>query len=135
MEATPVQTGHQGAGGGARKVNVPGMLARVPDHWHPSVIAALNGQHVLVVKMKGAFTWHRHAEADELFLVVRGGFRMEFRDRTVEVGAGELIVVPRGVQHRPVADEEAEVVLIEPAGTVNTGEVREARTVEAPEWL
>ncbi len=135
MQVTPVQTEHEGSEGRARKVNVTGMLARVPDHWHPRVVAALNGHHVLVVKMKGAFTWHRHAEADELFLVVRGGFRMEFRDRTVELAAGELIVVPRGVEHRPVADEEAEVVLIEPSGTVNTGDVREARTVEAPEWL
>jgi mannose-6-phosphate isomerase-like protein (cupin superfamily) len=117
------------------KVNVGDKLARVHDHWHPRVVAALNGQHVKVVKLEGAFTWHHHEHEDELFLVVRGRLRMEFRDGTLELAPGELVVVPRGVEHRPVADEEVEVLLVEPAGTLNTGNVREARTVDAPEWI
>lgn len=117
------------------KVSLAEKLALVHDHWHPRVVAALNGQHVKVVKLAGAFTWHHHAEEDELFLVVRGRLRIELRDGAIELGPGELVVVPRGVEHRPVADEEVEVVLVEPASTLNTGNVREARTVDAPEWI
>jgi mannose-6-phosphate isomerase-like protein (cupin superfamily) len=117
------------------KVNLAEKLARVPDHWHPRVVAELNGQHVKVVKLAGAFTWHHHEHEDELFLVVRGRLRMELRDGNVELGPGELIVIPRGVEHRPVADEEVEVLLFEPTGTLNTGNVRDARTVDAPEWI
>lgn len=117
------------------KVTLASKLALVKDHWHPRIVAALNGQHVKVVKLLGAFTWHHHELEDELFLVLRGRLRIELRDGAADLGPGELIVVPRGVEHRPVADEETEVLLVEPAGTLNTGNVRESRTVDAPEWI
>lgn len=115
------------------KVALAEKLGAISEPWSPKIVAELNGQHVLVAKLRGAFVWHHHADADELFLVHRGTLRVELRDRVVELGPGELFVVPRGVEHRPVADEEVEVVLFEPAGTLNTGNVREARTVDAPE--
>ena len=89
------------------KVSLRDKLASFQDAWHPRIVAELNGQQVKVVKLRGAFTWHHHEREDELFLVVRGRFRMEFRDRAVELREGELVVVPRGVEHRPEADEEA----------------------------
>ena len=112
------------------KVSLSDALARVVEHWRPMIVAELNGQHVKVVKFRGEFVWHHHEHEDELFMVLRGAFRMEFRDRTVDLHAGELLVVPRGVEHRPVADEEVEVLLFEPASTLNTGNVRNERTVE-----
>jgi len=107
-------------------------FAAIDEHWSPRIVAELNGQHVKLVKFRGEFVWHHHDHEDELFLVHRGRFRMEFRDRTVELGPGEMIVVPRGVEHRPVADHEVEVVLFEPAGTLNTGNVIGERTVHEP---
>jgi mannose-6-phosphate isomerase-like protein (cupin superfamily) len=108
------------------KVNLAEGFARIAEHWRPRVAASLNGQEVKLVKFQGPFVWHHHADADELFLVVRGRFRMEFRDRAVELEQGELIVVPRGVEHCPVADEEVEVLLFEPADLLNTGNVVDA---------
>lgn len=102
-------------------VNLARAFARFDDHWNPRVAAELNGQAVKLVKFRGPFVWHHHDDEDELFLVWRGRFRMEFRDRTVDLGQGDFLVVPRGVEHRPVADEEVEVVLFEPATTRNTG--------------
>jgi mannose-6-phosphate isomerase-like protein (cupin superfamily) len=110
------------------KVNLAEKFARFSAHWQPKVVGELNGQHVKLVKFQGPFTWHHHEHEDELFLVVRGRFRMEFRDHAVELEQGELLIVPRGVEHRPVADEEVEVLLFEPAGTLNTGNVRDALT-------
>ena len=107
-------------------------FAAIDELWSPRIVADLNGQQVKLVKFRGEFVWHHHDHADELFLVHRGRFRMEFRDRTVDLGPGELIVVPRGVEHRPVADDEVEVVLFEPAGTLNTGNITSERTVHAP---
>lgn len=92
------------------------------EHWSPKIVAELNGQHVKLVKFAGDFVWHSHAEEDEMFLVIRGRFRMDFRDRSEWIEAGEFIVVPRGVEHKPFAEVEAEVVLCEPASTVNTGD-------------
>ena len=117
------------------KVNLAEKFAQFSAHWQPKVVAELNGQQVKLAKFQGPFVWHHHEHEDELFLVVRGRFRMELRDRTIELAAGELLVVPRGVEHRPVADEEVEVLLFEPASTLNTGNVRNERTVEAPERL
>ncbi|WP_243338791.1 cupin domain-containing protein [Anaeromyxobacter soli] len=117
------------------KVNLAEKLALVDDFWHPRVVAELNGQHVKVVKLAGPFVWHQHEREDELFLVVRGELRMELRDRSIELREGELLVVPRGVEHRPVAEREVEVLLFEPAGTLNTGNVRDERTVDAPERI
>ncbi|HJW09091.1 MAG TPA: cupin domain-containing protein [Holophagaceae bacterium] len=108
------------------KVSLAEGFSRIQEHWRPRVAASLNGQGVKLVKFQGPFVWHHHADADELFLVVRGRFRMEFRDRSVELEAGELLVVPRGVEHRPCADEEVEVLLFEPAELLNTGNVVDA---------
>ncbi|MBK7367465.1 MAG: cupin domain-containing protein [Candidatus Eisenbacteria bacterium] len=106
-----------------QKTSVAAEFAAVTEHWRPRVVARLNGQEVKVAKFRGPFVWHRHDDADEMFLVWRGTFDMEFRDRTVTLSPGDLIVVPRGVEHRPNAAEEVEVMLFEPQGTRNTGNV------------
>jgi mannose-6-phosphate isomerase-like protein (cupin superfamily) len=118
-----------------KKVNLAEAFSAIHDHWQPRIAADLNGQQVKLVKFIGPFVWHHHDQEDELFLVVRGSFLMEFRDRTVEIGAGEFLVVPRGVEHRPVADREVEVLLFEPASTLNTGNVRSERTVDRLERI
>jgi mannose-6-phosphate isomerase-like protein (cupin superfamily) len=105
------------------KVNLAEKLARIHEHWRPKVVGALNGQEVKLVKFRGEFVWHHHEHEDELFLAIRGRFRIEFRDRVVELTPGELLIVPRGVEHRTVADEEAEVLIFEPAATRNTGNI------------
>jgi mannose-6-phosphate isomerase-like protein (cupin superfamily) len=111
------------------KVNIEEKLALFDEQWKPKVVGELNGQYVKLVKFNGEFVWHHHDEEDELFLVVKGRFRMEFRERSVWIEEGEFIIVPRGVEHRPVAEEEAHVLLFEPASTLNTGNVRDERTV------
>ncbi len=128
------------------KVNLAQKLSLINDHWNPRIIGELNGQYLKLVKFKGRFTWHHHETEDEMFLVVKGKFRMDFRENTGDrshsaghrelwLEEGEFIIVPRGVEHRPVADEEAEVLLFEPASTVNTGNVRDEFTVPKLEWL
>jgi mannose-6-phosphate isomerase-like protein (cupin superfamily) len=112
------------------KVNVADKLARFAERWRPKIVGELNGQQVKLVKFLGPFVWHHHEHEDEMFLVVRGRFRMEFRDREVWLEEGEFLIVPRGVEHRPVAEEEAEVLLFEPATTLNTGNVHNERTLE-----
>ena len=114
------------------KIRLTSKFASFSDHWSPKIVGELNGQHVKVVKFVGEFVWHHHDHEDEMFLVYRGRFRIELRDRTIELEAGDFVIVPRGVDHRPVADEEVEVVLFEPAGTSNTGNVRNERTVVEP---
>jgi mannose-6-phosphate isomerase-like protein (cupin superfamily) len=109
-------------------VRLADKLAQFSEYWSPKIVGELNGQLVKLVKFMGPFVWHHHDAEDELFYVVRGRFRMEFRDRTVWVEQGEFIIVPRGVEHRPVADEPVEVMLFEPATTLNTGNVRNERT-------
>jgi len=109
-------------------VRLADKLAQFSEYWSPKIVGELNGQLVKVVKFHGPFVWHHHDQEDELFYVVRGRFRMEFRDRNVSVEQGEFIIVPRGVEHRPVADEPVEVMLFEPATTLNTGNVRNERT-------
>ena len=116
-------------------VNLAEKLALFTDHWQPRVVGALNGQHVKLAKLLGEFVWHRHDFEDELFLVISGRLTIQFRDRDVALQPGEFLIVPRGVEHRPVAPEEVHVLLFEPAGTLNTGNVREARTVEQLPWL
>ncbi len=111
------------------KVNLTAAFASFSDPWSPRVAAELNGQQVKLVKFQGAFDWHFHEHEDELFLVHRGSFVMEFRDKKVVLHEGELLVVPRGVEHRPVAEREVEVLLFEPATTLNTGNVRNDRTI------
>jgi mannose-6-phosphate isomerase-like protein (cupin superfamily) len=117
------------------KVNLAEKLAMFRDRWSPRIIGELNGQQVKLVKLQGEFVWHHHEDEDELFLVVKGRFRMDFRDREVWLEEGEFLVVPRGVEHRPVAEEEAHVLLFEPASTLNTGNLRNERTVVAPERI
>ena len=112
----------------SERITLTEKFAAFHDHWSPRVAAELNGQQVKLCKIKGAFDWHSHDHEDELFFVHRGEFNMEFRDRTVTVRAGDMIVVPRGVEHRPVAERECEMILFEPAGTLNTGNVVTART-------
>ena len=104
-------------------VNLREKLALIADHWNPRIVGELNGQHVKVVKFAGEFVWHDHKHEDEMFLVLRGSFRMDFRDRSVDVHEGEFLIVPRGVEHRPVAEDEVEVMLFEPAGIRHTGDV------------
>jgi mannose-6-phosphate isomerase-like protein (cupin superfamily) len=108
------------------KINLESKFALFAEHWRPKVVAALNGQEIKLVKVQGTFPWHHHEAEDEFFLVWKGRFRIEFRDRTVELGPGEGLVVPRGVEHRTAADEEAEVLVFEPAATRNTGNVSDA---------
>jgi len=141
------------------KINLGQRLSLINDHWNPRIIGELNGQYLKLVKFRGPFTWHHHETEDEMFLVVKGRFRMEFREngpgsprgqpawgggsdpsqpgkqRDVWLEEGEFVIVPRGVEHRPVADEEAEVLLFEPASTLNTGNVQDEFTVPKLEWL
>ena len=113
------------------KVNLAEALAGITEHWRPQVVGSLNGQEVKIVKFQGEFIWHQHEHEDELFLGVKGHFRLEFRDKSVDIGPGDFIIVPRGVEHRPVAEEEVEVVLFEPANLRNTGNVYH-ETLTAP---
>jgi mannose-6-phosphate isomerase-like protein (cupin superfamily) len=117
------------------KINLQEKLASFSDHWSPRIIAELNGQHVKLAKFQGAFVWHQHENEDELFLVVKGRFRMELREGDVWLEEGEIFVVPRGVEHRPVAEEEVQVLLFEPASTLNTGNVESERTRRQLEWV
>lgn len=128
------------------KVNLLQKLSLINDHWNPRIIGELNGQYLKLVKFKGPFTWHHHETEDEMFLVVKGRFRMEFREAEdggpaqnpqpeIWLEEGEFCIVPRGVEHRPVADEEAHVLLFEPAATLNTGNVDNELTREKLEWL
>ena len=105
------------------KISLPIQFARFSEQWRPKLIAAPNGQAVKLVKALGEFPWHTHAEEDEFFLVHKGRFRVEFRDHIVDMGPGDCVLVPRGLEHRTCADEEAEVLIFEPLGVVNTGEV------------
>ena len=117
------------------KVNLTTAFATFSDHWSPRIAADLNGQQVKLVKFQGAFDWHHHEHEDELFLVHRGTFTMHFRDKQITLAAGEFLVVPRGTEHRPVAESEVEVLLFEPASTLNTGNVTTSKTVTAPKRL
>lgn len=114
------------------KVSLTEKFGAFWEHWRPRLVGELNGQEVKLVKFKGTFLWHRHEAEDELFLCWRGRFRVEFRDRVVELGPGDLLVVPRGVEHRTAADKEAEVVIFEPTGTRNTGDVTDAVLTAPP---
>ena len=126
------------------KINLLQKFSGFNDHWNPRIAGELNGQYVKLVKFQGPFTWHHHETEDELFLVVKGRFRMEFREgsdaaapiqRDVWLEEGEFIIVNHGVEHRPVADEECQVLLFEPATTLNTGNVNDAFTVPKLDWI
>jgi mannose-6-phosphate isomerase-like protein (cupin superfamily) len=116
------------------KITLADKFSLITEHFRPKVVAELNGQEVKLVKVRGEFVWHHHEAEDELFLVVRGSLRIEFRDRTVTLGPGEMLVVPRGVEHRPVAEQETEILLFEPAATRNTGNVAD-HVLTAPDGV
>ena len=116
--------------GTMEKINLIEKFNLFTDYWNPKIVGELNGQHVKLAKLKGEFIWHRHDNEDELFFVVKGALRMEMRDRIVIIGEGEFFIVQRGVEHKPVADEEVHVMLFEPVSTLNTGNVRSERTIE-----
>lgn len=127
-------TSTEGGNPAIDKVNLAEKLAGFTDQWSPKIVGAVNDFHVKLVKLRGEFVWHSHESEDELFLVLHGTLRMEFRDRVVTVEPGEFLIVPHGVEHRPVADAEVHVLLLEPASTVNTGSAGGARTRDA-EWM
>ncbi len=106
------------------KINISEKLSLFNDHWNPRIVGELNGQHVKLVKFQGEFVWHKHDDEDELFFVLDGKFNMEFRDKILEINKGEFIIVPKGIEHRPVAKDEVQVMLFEPAGTLNTGNTK-----------
>ena len=121
---------------GMKSVDLDEKLALFDDHWSPKIIAEVNDQEVKLAKFEGAFDWHQHGEADELFLVMEGSFAMEFRDRSVRLEKGQMIVVPRGVEHKPVADDGGcSVMLIEPKGLVNTGDGEDNELSTTGTWI
>lgn len=117
------------------KINLLQKFGLFTEQWTPKIVGELNGQHIKLTRLQGEFVWHKHENEDEAFFVVQGRFRMELRDQSIELNEGELLIVPRGVEHKPVADEEAWVMLFEPSGTVNTGNVADERTKAALEKI
>lgn len=112
------------------KVNLAAKFAQFTEQWSPKIVGQVNDMHVKLAKLQGEFVWHHHDDEDELFLVVKGRLTIRFRDRDIHLEEGEFLIIPRGVEHLPVAEEEAHVLLFEPAGTLNTGNVRDDHTVE-----
>jgi mannose-6-phosphate isomerase-like protein (cupin superfamily) len=117
------------------KINLVQKFSLFQEYWQPKIVGELNDSYIKVVKIKGEFVWHRHAAEDELFLVIKGRLRILLRDGEINLEPGELIIIPRGVEHCPVAEEEAQVLLMEPKTTLNTGEVENERTVEKLDWI
>lgn len=122
-----------------KKVQLAEAFNRIQAHWSPRIAGELNGQHVKLVKFQGEFVWHHHDQEDEMFLVVQGSFRMDYREdgqeRAMTLDSGEFVIIPRGKEHRPVAAEEVQVLLFEPAGTLNTGNVQSEQTVADPQRI
>jgi mannose-6-phosphate isomerase-like protein (cupin superfamily) len=112
------------------KVNIAEKLEQIRGYWKPHIVGELNGQHVKLTKLKGRFVWHYHKDEDEMFLVLKGRLLMELRDKKLWIEEGEFIIVPRGVEHRPNAKDEVQILLFEPVSTLNTGNVRNRRTLE-----
>ena len=127
-----MQPQHRGQG---EAISLAGKLSLFTDHWAPRIVAEYNGNQIKLVKFQGEFVWHSHPDTDDFFLVVSGAMQVEFRDRTVDVGAGELLIVPRGVEHRTRSSEECHMILIEPRGTVNTGDAGGERTAASGVWV
>jgi mannose-6-phosphate isomerase-like protein (cupin superfamily) len=119
----------------AGPVNLSEKLTQIQEYWDPHIVGELNGQHVKLAKLKGDFIWHSHQNEDELFLVLEGVLRLELRDGMVTLKPGEFYIVPRGVEHRPIAEEEVHLLMFEPASTLNTGNVRNERTVNKPQRI
>ena len=118
-----------------KKVNINEKFNLFNDHWSPKIIGELNGQDVKLAKVKGEFVWHNHKEEDELFFIIKGTLKIEFKDKMVELNAGEMLIIPRGVEHKPIAEEEVWIMLFEPSNTKHTGEIEDERTVENFDWI
>ncbi|MFN0274546.1 MAG: cupin domain-containing protein [Chitinophagales bacterium] len=116
-------------------VNVHDKLSQFSDYWNPRIVGELNGQHIKLVKLKGEFTWHKHDAEDEMFFVLKGKLIIEFRNGKMEINENEFIIVPKGVEHKPIAEEEVSIMLFEPATTLNTGDVKNEFTKEKLESL
>ena len=117
------------------KINLTEKFNLFSEHWTPKIVTELNGQHVKIAKLLGEFEWHQHENEDELFWIVKGKLLVHFRDKSVELSPGEILVIPKGVEHKPEAPEEVHLVMFEPVGTVNTGETESDRTVAQPERI
>jgi mannose-6-phosphate isomerase-like protein (cupin superfamily) len=117
------------------KINLEQKLSLFSEHWSPKIVGELNGQQVKLVKLKGEFVWHKHDHEDELFFVIKGNLKIEFRDKTVSLKENEFIIVPRGVEHKPVSDEEVSIMLFEPASTLNTGDIQNELTKKDLNWI
>lgn len=119
-----------------KKVNIGEKLSLFSDHWNPRIVGELNGQHVKLAKFQGEFVWHKHDHEDELFLVLEGSFKMELRDKTLEIKKGEFVIIPKGVEHKPSAEKEVQIMLFEPATTLNTGNNPESGlTKKKLDWI
>jgi len=114
------------------RISLASRLAQITEYWDPKIVAELNGQHVKLAKVKGEFIWHLHEKEDELFLILKGHLTMHLRDRVVELGEGDCFVVPKGVEHKPEAKDETHILMFEPAGTRNTGNIENERTRSSP---
>ena len=117
------------------KVNIKEKFSLFNDHWSPKIIGELNGQQVKLAKVKGEFIWHSHENEDEMFYIIKGNLKIEFRDKIVDLAPGEMFIIPKGVEHKPIAEEEVQLMLFEPAATKHTGKVKHELTVEKLDWI
>ena len=118
-----------------KKINLEDKLSKFSEHWSPKVIAEMNDYQFKLVKIEGEFVWHEHPDTDEVFIVIEGTMQIEFEDRTIELNEGEMLVVPKGVRHKPYAEEECKVMLVEPRGVVNTGDAEGNLTAPNDDWI
>ena len=118
-----------------KKINLEDKLSKFSEHWSPKVIAEMNDYQFKLVKIEGEFVWHEHPDTDEVFIVIEGTMKIEFEDRTIELSEGEMLVVPKGVRHKPYAEEECKVMLVEPRGVVNTGDTGDELTADNDVWV
>jgi mannose-6-phosphate isomerase-like protein (cupin superfamily) len=117
------------------KANLADKFGRIQDHWQPKIAGELNGQYIKLVKVQGEFVWHQHETEDELFLIIKGTLLIKLRDQDIRLEPGEFVIIPKGVEHLPIATEEVQMLLLEPKTTLNTGDVQNERTVSNPEWI
>lgn len=118
-----------------QSINLKQKLSLITDQWSPHIVAQMNDYHLKLARIEGEFIWHQHPETDEVFYVIKGAMRIDFRDRSVPLSEGELCVVPRGVEHKPVAEQECQILLVEPVGTINTGDVIDEHTQTKDLWI
>ena len=122
-------------GSSPEKVNLAGKFDLIEDYWSPKIVGELNGQYIKLAKVQAKFVWHHHEDEDELFLVIKGKLTIQLREREIQLEKGEFLIVPRGVEHRPVANEVVHLLLFEPKTTINTGNIRDEKTQEGAEWI